>query len=296
MTPSIRPARPSGLGSVSVPRADEIRRRWREAAPRWQRYDALLRELTEPVSRALVDAAGPVPGERWLDVAGGLGDPAAFLAERIAGAGRVVMTDVALEMARAAADTLDGNAHVVTAAAEALPFGSRFDGATCRFGAMFFADPQSALTEIRRALTPGGRAVFALWAAPERNPFFGEVSAAVRDVVPDLPAPEPDDPHAFRYAPPGKFPALLRATGWVDVEERTFPFLIAGRLSPDEYREFLFGMSADLEALLAELPEDRRALLRARLHERVAPYFREGAARFPAEARLVLARAPEDGA
>ena len=32
-----------------MPRADEIRRRWREAAPGWQRYDALLHELTEPV-------------------------------------------------------------------------------------------------------------------------------------------------------------------------------------------------------------------------------------------------------
>lgn len=157
---------------------------------------------------------------------------------------------------------------------------------------MFFADPRRALREIRQTLKPGGRAVFAVWAAPERNPFFSEVSAAVRDVVPDAGGPAADDPHAFRYAPAGKFAALLRFSGWVDVEERTLSFVMAGPVAPGEFWDFMLSMSADMEKLVDELPAERSALLRSGLENRVAPFFHEGSTRFPAEARLVLARNP----
>lgn len=274
--------------------AEEIKHHWREAAPRWRQHGAIVREMTEPVSRALVDAVGPDEGERWLDVASGVGDPGALLAERVGTSGWVVVSDLVHEMTLAAAETINGRTSVVTAAAEALPFHSRFDGATCRFGVMFFADPGRALSEIRGALEPGGRAVFAVWGGRERNPFFNEVWTSVRDVVPDAPAPEPDEPHPFRYAPAGKFAALLRSAGWVDVEERTLPFVMGGPLALGEFWDYLLSFSADFEKLVEGLPADRRAMLRSGLEDRLAPYFRDGAMRFPAEARLVLVRNPED--
>lgn len=276
-------------------RSEEILQHWREAAPRWRQHGAIVREMTEPVSRALVDAVGPSEGERWLDIASGVGDPAALVAARVGSGGRVVVSDLVHEMSLAAAAALDGRSAVVTAAAEALPFRSRFDGATCRFGAMFFADPGLAVGEIRAALEPGGRAVFAVWGGRERNPFFNEVWTAVREVVPDAPVPEPDEPHPFRYAPGGKFAALLRSAGWVDVEERTLPFVMGGPLALDGFWDYLISFSAELEKLVGELPADRRAMLRAGLEDRLVPYFRDGAMRFPAEARLVLARSPGDG-
>ncbi|CAN5797772.1 class I SAM-dependent methyltransferase [soil metagenome] len=270
--------------------AGEIRRRWREAAPRWRRNGAIVREMTVPVSEAMVEAARPDPGERWLDVASGLGDPGARLAERVGPTGRVVMSDVAYEMAVAASESLSGRLEVVTAAAEALPFRPAFDGVTCRFGAMFFADPPRALDELRRALRPGGRSVFAVWGAPERNPFFHAVTAAVREVVPEAPDPDPDDPHGFRYAPAGKLGGLLRSAGWLDVEERTLPFVMRARIGLDEFWTFLLSMSADMERMVEELPAERRERLREAVRSRVAAYFEDGESRFPAEARLVLAR------
>lgn len=277
-------------------KAEEVKRHWNEAAPRWRQHGEMVREMTEPVSRALVDAAGPDEGELWLDVACGLGDPATRIAERVGETGRVIVSDFTYEMAHAAAEALGGPIGAVTAAAEALPFRARFEGVTCRFGAMFFTDPSAALAEIRGALAPGGRAVFAVWGGRERNPFFSEVWAAVREVHPDAPAPDPDDPHPFRYAPAGKLAALLRSAGWVDVEERTLPFVMGSELALEEFWDYLISFSAELDRLVGDLPEERRAMLRAGLEDRLVPYFREGAMRFPAEARLVLARNETNGA
>lgn len=276
-------------------RVRELREHWSEAADRWRRNGAIVRQLTAPVSRALIDRAAPLAGERWLDVASGVGDPGALLRESLAPAGTVVLSDVEHKMAATASEALGGSSPAVTAAAEALPFRSAFDGVTCRFGAMFFADPPRALAEIRSSLKPSGRAVFAVWGERERNPFFGQVADAVREVAPDAPVPGPDEPHPFRYAPAGKLAALLRSGGWAHVDVETLPFLMAGPVPYGEFWDFLVSMSADFDKLVGELPEDRRAALRADVESRIGPYFSAGTARFPAQAHLVFARRPAAG-
>ena len=270
----------------------EVRDRWREAAPRWRAQGELVATLTEPVSCALVDAANPAPGERWLDIAGGIGDPALLLAGRVGPRGRVVITDLVTEMVVAARERADHDRVRVTAvasAAEALPARGGFHGATCRFGVMFFADADRALAEIRSVLLPRGRAVFAVWGARERNRFFTEVDEAVRDIVPDLPAPDPDGPHAFRYAPPGKLAQRVRAAGWDAVEERELAFTMAAPLTPARLWQHLLGLSPELDALVAELPAERRDRLSQNVEARMDRYFEAGEMRVPAEARLVIA-------
>jgi SAM-dependent methyltransferase len=243
----------------------------------------------------MIDRARPLAGERWLDIASGVGDPAALLLDELSPEGTVVLSDLAHGMASTASAALGGRAPAVTAAAEALPFRSAFDGVTCRFGAMFFADPPRAFDEIRSVLEPSGRAVFVVWGERERNPFFAEVAEAVREAVPDAPVPEPDDPQPFRYAPAGKLATLLRSGGWSDVEDQTLRFESAGPIPHAEFWDFMLSMGAELEKLVRELPDDARAALRSSVESRVAPYFSNGGCRFPAEARLVFARRPASG-
>ena len=198
--------------------AAEIRERWRAAAPGWGTHGALVREMTAPVSAAMVEMGEPAGDERWLDVAAGVGDPALDVARSLGAGGFVVTTDPVLEMVRVARRAVrkggaPARVAAVVAAAEAMPFAGSFAGLTCRFGAMFFADPPRALAALRSTLEPGGRGVFAVWAEREGNPFFQEVNEAVRAMVPDAPVPAPDDPHGFRYAAEGSLAKLLAEKG-----------------------------------------------------------------------------------
>ena len=277
--------------------AAEIRERWRAAAPGWGVHGALVREMTAPVSAAIVALGAPAGNERWLDVAAGVGDPAVDVARALASGGLVVMSDAVFEMAQVASRTVRAEAPppglaTVVAEAEAMPFAGTFDGLTCRFGAMFFADPARALASLRSTLAPGGRGVFAVWAERERNAFFGAINEAVREVVPDAPIPGPDDPHGFRYAAEGSLARLLDQTGWEEVEERRLPFAMASGLTPDRFWDHLTGLSVEIAELAKKLPPDRAATLRQDLETRAARHFDGSRLSFPAEARLVRARAP----
>src|SRR5215510_3697196 len=67
---------------------------WQTSAPYWEKHAALVRELMQPISDALVREARIGPGQHVLDVAGGTGEPASTVADLIGRDGRVVCTDV----------------------------------------------------------------------------------------------------------------------------------------------------------------------------------------------------------
>lgn len=288
------------MGKDPVVENAQIRERWRAAAPGWGEHEALLREMTAPVSSAMVEWGAPAGEERWLDVAAGVGDPALRLARALGPGGLVVVSDFVVEMVqRAHAAVRDAGSPprlaAVAAAAEAMPFAAAFDGLTCRFGAMFFADPPRALASLRSALVPGGRGIFAVWAERERNAYFREVNDAVRAVVPDAPQPGPDDPHGFRYAAEGALAGLLRAAGWEEVEERRLPFTMAGGLTPRRLWETLTGISVELADLERKLPAERAQTLRDDVEARASLFLEGERLLFPAEARLIRACAPGVG-
>jgi SAM-dependent methyltransferase len=149
---------------------------WQEAAPGWVRREEFLRELGAPVSRWMVSAIDPQPGERLLELAAGLGQTGLLAAEMVAPSGGVIVSDQAeamLDGARARADALGlHNVEFQRLNAEwiDLPVAS-VDAVLCRWGYMLMADPSSALSETRRVLRPGGRLALAVWDAAEGNPW-----------------------------------------------------------------------------------------------------------------------------
>ena len=239
----------------------ESRDRWERIAGGWETRRAQFAATTEPVSRWMVDAVDPQPGETVLELAAGVGDTGFLAAQRLGPEGRLITTDGAesmLEAARRRAGEL-GLENVEVRAMEAewvdLPTAS-VDAVLCRWGYMLLADPEAALRETRRVLKPGGRVALAAWDAPERNPWVAQTGAEL--VARGLaPAPDPEAPSMFGFAAPGRIEELLLDAGFGDVVVDAVDMVFRAP-SFEEWWEYAFDTSPSLgDALGSATPEQR---------------------------------------
>ena len=130
-----------------------------------QRYDAMNDLMSFGLHRLwkvfTIENAAVKAGDRILDVAGGTGDLAKSLARRVGPRGEVWLTDINGDMLGVGRDRLADAGlllPVVQCDAERLPFPSNyFDCVTVAFGLRNMTHKESALTEMRRVLRPGGR-------------------------------------------------------------------------------------------------------------------------------------------
>jgi ubiquinone/menaquinone biosynthesis C-methylase UbiE len=171
----------------------------------FRRYDGVESRLTAPLSERMLDLAGIRPGMRVLDLATGSGEPALRAARRVAPDGFVVGVDVAdgvLEIAREKA-RLNGLANLdlrVADAASAQDIPSDyFHAVTVRWGLMYMAAPVAVLVNVQRALLPTGVLVAALWAEPERAPYYA-LPRRLLQRYRTLPPFDAEAPGTFRYA------------------------------------------------------------------------------------------------
>ena len=114
--------------------------------------------------RYFVATAQAKPGDRVLDLAGGTGDIALLLQDRVGRDGHVVLGDINGDMLRVGRDRLTDRGRVagleyVQCNAEALPFpDASFDLVTIAFGLRNVTDKDAALREMHRVLKVGGQA------------------------------------------------------------------------------------------------------------------------------------------
>ncbi|MBD9377368.1 bifunctional demethylmenaquinone methyltransferase/2-methoxy-6-polyprenyl-1,4-benzoquinol methylase UbiE [Pseudoxanthomonas sp. 22568] len=103
-------------------------------------------------------------GDRVLDLAGGTGDIAALLKDRVGETGEIVLGDINAGMLSVGRDRMTDRGLVsgmdyVQCNAEALPFPDRsFDLVTIAFGLRNVTDKDAALREMHRVLKVGGQA------------------------------------------------------------------------------------------------------------------------------------------
>lgn len=111
--------------------------------------------------RFAVARSGVRAGQRVLDVAGGTGDIASLMHERVGASGEVWLTDINGAMLTRGRDRLLNEGRLVPAVqcdAERLPFPDRyFDCVTVAFGLRNMTHKDKALAEMRRVLRAGGR-------------------------------------------------------------------------------------------------------------------------------------------
>jgi ubiquinone/menaquinone biosynthesis C-methylase UbiE len=250
----------------------------------------MFRPLTMAMCReAAVPEAAPASGYTVIDVAGGTGDVALDVAAGLRGA-TVWCTDMVPGMvaqaAEAAASAGLTNMHCKESRAESLAFeDATFDAALCRFGIMFFSNPQESLRESLRVLKPGGRVAYGVWGPRAANPFH-HLLLDVLDRHVDQPAPDPDAPGAFRHASPGKLASMLREAGAADVRETTTRFAI-DLPSFDRYFELRTSTSATLLEKLRRMPDAEREQFRSEVEQGARPYLTSEGIRLPVEALIV---------
>jgi SAM-dependent methyltransferase len=248
---------------------------WGTMAPGWEDRREWLMDITGPVNARLIEGVDPKPGERILEIAAGTGDLGFLAAERVGEDGTVVSTDFAPEMVdvaqRASRARGLGNVEHRVLDAERMDFeDDSFDGVLCRWGYMLMADPAAALGETRRVLRDGRSLGFAVWAAPQENPWAA-VPAMTLVRMGHLPAPEPGMPGIFALADPELTRGLVSAAGFgsVELEQVSFEFRYPDF---DDAWDALMRLAGPLARVIEALDEPERARVREEIAEGLAPY------------------------
>ena len=261
------------------------------AAEKWRSKSAVLGSA---VTKALVEYSLLQPGMKVLDLASGTGEPGISLAQRVGPEGHVTAADLSSDLLELAGQRAKskGLANFSTQEADAhkLPFPNQnFDLATCRFGVMFFADAEGALTELRRVLKAGARACFAAWGTFEQPYWQTTMKLVHQHVGGTMLAPGGADP--FCFSKPGTLAEVLRAAGFQEVEEsaRSLPWTWPG--DADEVFEYACAVSAPFRPMLERVSADQWLAIRADAKQAIERYRVGDELRFGAEVVFVSGKA-----
>ena len=269
---------------------------WERSAPGWAAHRDRMRAFGMPVSRWMIDAVSPQPGQRVLELAAGVGDTGLLAAELLHPGGTLVSSDATegmLEAARARALEL-GAGNVEFARLELewidLPTAS-VDAVLCRWGFMFAVDPGAALTETRRVLRPGGRLALAVWDQPAHN-LWATIRTRALVALGHITAPDPSAPGMFALAAPGVLASLLEGAGFTEVRVEGVDFE-AKYDSVDALIDETREMSPQFEDIVTGLPASDREALFGEIRALASPFATGagGALRIPARSLVAAAGA-----
>jgi demethylmenaquinone methyltransferase/2-methoxy-6-polyprenyl-1,4-benzoquinol methylase len=173
------------------------------------RYDLMNDLMSGGVHRlwkdALVDWLAPRKGIAHLDVAGGTGDVAFRIMDRVGGEADITVCDINHAMLAVGRDRAIDRGLVhglswVTGDAMALPFKDKsVDSYTIAFGIRNVTHIDRALGEAYRVLKPGGRFLcleFSRLIVPQLRPIYDQYSLRMIPVMGKLVA---DDAESYRY-------------------------------------------------------------------------------------------------
>lgn len=258
----------------------------------WRTYDAMEARLTAPLTERMIDLARIRPGMHLLDLGTGRGEPAISAARRVGPSGFVLGVDVSasmLDMARQRA-AREGVTNLELRVMNAEALGgiptAYFDATLARWGLMYMGSPVAALGGARRAMVPSGVLVAAVWAEPERVPYFSLPRRVLERHRP-LPPIDFAAPGTFRFADPERMQRDLQDAGLriEHVEEMEIPVMEAETAAELVAWVRAFGLTR----LLNDLPEQAQAHWEEELAQEAESLRKDGFVRLGGVTRIVVA-------
>src|SRR5450432_1164574 len=243
-----------------------------------------------------MDRLALAPGASVVDIGCGFGDTTIELGRRVGPSGRAVGVDAAprfIDQARVEAKAARAeNVTFELADIEQEVTGGPYDHAYSRMGTMFFASPVIALRNIRRAITPGGRLVMAVWRKREANECWHTAELVVRELLGD--PPKRDDqvtcgPGPFSMAGPDMVSDQITAAGYTDITfERSDADIEIGS-TMDEAIMFALelGPAGEVVRLAGDAAVQRNVEIHAAMRETLQRYERADGVWAPSSCWLV---------
>lgn len=259
----------------------------------WERHRSRLFENAREVSEWLVDQIDPQPGDTVLELGAGPGETGFLAAERIGPSGRLISTDLGPGMVEAArrgarAGGLTNVEFHVMDAQELKLADDSVDGVICRFAVMLMPCADRALSEARRVLRRGRRLAYAVWGAPDRNPWLTALAAALHRTG-HLPLGDPIAPGGvFSLSEPRRNRELLTAAGFSDIRVQEISGMIRYE-GLDDYWSLQSEVAGALSLLVSSLPAAEVTVVRQNLESILVPYGSGGVYSLPSTAVAVTA-------
>jgi enediyne biosynthesis protein CalE5 len=221
------------------------RQMWDNAAAGWQTWWETIERGAQKVSDRIVELAEIKSGDRVLDIATGIGEPAVTAARKVMPNGKVVAIDISPQMlaiakTRANSLGLDEIIEFKESDGEKIDFldsTAKFNAVLSRFGLMFFPNLSSTLVKIRHQLTTNGRLSAAVWSTPSKVPLIDLAFSIVREKI-NFPAPPPGTPGPFVLADIETLKKLFNRAGFTDIRVETVQITFAFD-SPESYTKHI---------------------------------------------------------
>ena len=222
-----------------MPKKEKVQEMFDNIAPTYDKLNHVLSMNVDKLWRRhalkeIVDGSA----QRILDVACGTGDSTVSIAKAAGEGTEVTGVDIsegmmALVEGKAAKAGVVDRIRLQVADGEALPYeDGAFDRVTCAFGIRNFEHKEKGLSECRRVLKPGGKAVILELSVPQNRVVRWAYDLYFNHLLPAIGGAVSGDKAAYRYLPASvhRFPAprdfcrMMEDAGFTAVRCRTFTF------------------------------------------------------------------------
>ena len=220
-----------------MPKKEKVQEMFDNIAPTYDRLNHVLSMNVDKLWRRhalkeIVDGSA----QRILDVACGTGDSTISIAKAAGEGTEVIGADIsegmmALVEGKAAKAGVGDRIRLQVADGEALPYENEsFDRVTCAFGIRNFEHKEKGLSEFRRVLKPGGKAVILELSVPRNRVVRWAYDLYFTHLLPAIGGAVSGDKAAYRYLPasvhnfpaPQDFCRMMEDAGFTAVRCRTF--------------------------------------------------------------------------